>query len=128
MRESQINFFTRKNDLDEDISLERESDNNKIIGDLLKEETEEQEEVNNNEDPDNEEENVELNHSSNFVNKSIKLNGNQLKTNSNNLKQKNDLIEFEEDEDASEGSDLDSIEELFRISCMGLKELTSEIQ
>ncbi len=129
MRESQINFFARKNDLDEDINLERESDNKKIIGDLLKEENEEQEEeeVDHNESSDNEAENVELNHSSNFVNKSIKFNGSRLKTSSNN-KPKNDLIEFEEEEDASEGSDLDSIEELFRKSCVGLKELTSEIE
>lgn len=122
MRESQINFFNRKNDLDEDINLERESENNKIIGELLKEDNGD-EEVNEN---SNLEDSVELNHSSNFVNKSIKLNGNQLLKCSNDPK--NDLIEFSEGEEASEGSDLDSIEELFRKSCMGLKELTSEIQ
>ena len=125
MRESQFNFFNRKNDLDEDINLERERDNKKIIGELLKEDNEEQEEGN--DENSGEEENVELNHSSNFVNKSIKLNMNQLKKSSDN-KSKNGLIEFLEGEEASEDSDLDSIEELFRKSCMGLKELTSEIQ
>jgi hypothetical protein len=125
LRESQFNFFNRKNDLDEDINLERERDNKKIIGELLKEDNEEQEEGN--DENSGEEENVELNHSSNFVNKSIKLNMNQLKKSSDN-KSKNGLIEFLEGEEASEDSDLDSIEELFRKSCMGLKELTSEIQ
>lgn len=126
MRESQINFFSRKNPLDDDINIERESENKRIIGDLLKEDKGEEAENNLDKDDDlsEEEENFELNHSSNFVNKSIKLN-NQLK---DSYKPKNDLIESEGEEEASEDSDLDSIEELFRKSCMGLKELTSEIQ
>jgi len=106
--------------------LERESENKKIIRDLLKEENGNEVEDNEKSD-DDEEENVELNASSNFVNKSIKLNSSQFKKRTNS-KPKNDLIEFAEDEQASDDSDLDSIEELFRKSCVGLKELTSEIK
>lgn len=128
MRESQINFFNRKNALDDDINLERESENKKIIRDLLKENNGEEAEKDDEKANifSEDEENLELNHSSNFINKSIKLEGNQLKESYN--QPKNDLIEFNRDEDASDESDLDSIEELFRKSCMGLKELTSEIQ
>jgi len=125
LRESQINFFKRKNDLDEDINKERDNENNKIINELLKEENGNSEEENVNEDLDDEEENVELIHSSNFVNKSIKLDGSQIQK---IFKVKNDIIKSAEEEELSEDSDLDSIEELFRKSCMGLKELTSEIQ
>jgi len=120
LRESQIKFFSRKNDLDQDINEERENENKKILDNLLREENEQ---VNESED-----DNIELNHSSNFVNKSIKLN--DLKKTKNSIKTKREKIESDEEiEDIeSEESDLDSIEELFRKSCMGLKELTSEIQ
>lgn len=116
-----MNFYSKKNELDDDINEEREKEQKEFIGQLLKEENEDNNELEN--------ENIELNHSSNFINKSIRLDKINIKNSSS--KPKNDLIEFsqgEENDEEEEDSDLDSIEELFRKSCVGLKELTSEIQ
>jgi hypothetical protein len=109
-----MKFFSRKNELDEDINEERDYENKKFLDELLNEESNNNEQVKNNKSKIND----TMESSSKLINKSIKINDKMIRNSDNEEK----LSEYSDD------SDIDSIEELVRRSYMNLNEITSEIK
>lgn len=132
LRESQINFFYRKNDLDNEINLEKENESRQMMHEALKankRQGEEENELDHSSDSGS----IELKNRTKFIiNKGVKKDKLE-KEKKNNQKENenvdNEIIESEaEDYNKSEDSDMDSLEELVRKSYMNLNELTSEIK
>lgn len=130
LRESQTNFFyARKNDLDDDINLEKEQEHIKIIEESLRENDEENyiKENNNNiyykEEVDSKKFSNSNKNKINLTNKSINFDEDK-----NNEEIFEDSDEIKENEDDEDSSGIDSIEDLFRKSYLNLNNLTSEIK
>jgi len=128
LRESQANFFFRKNELDDDINLEKEKENKKIIQESLGLEIKGDLPYSKMGNKKNNKEIIDVKENENYNEKDIDFI--DLKENEEeNMRLKAEIEkELKDEEENDLDSDDDSLEELFRKSYANLNELTNEVK